>query len=149
MPDRDLEGSAASAPPTLRIAATLACMLALPLASYVTGSTVGSFRMFSDPHHYMLILHTLEAGQSRQLALSTLAPNLGLDARRWILSASQPTYGETAASLLAGGLDDLTRLVCRTEPAAQRAHAQLRSIDLRGASVDTHAELDCASARLP
>jgi hypothetical protein len=118
-------------------------MAALPISSYVTSSSVGSYRMFSDPHHYSLALHVLEPDGAREVPLSLLGPHLGLDARRTLLPATQPVFGETAASLLVGGLPDLAELTCRLSPGATRARALLTRIDLTGKVSQTQAEYDC------
>jgi len=94
-------------------------MLALPLSSYATGRTVGSYRMFTDLVRYHLELTRVGASGSRTpIALAELSPHLGLEARRIILPAAHGATGETAAELLAAGRDDLARVGCALHPEA-------------------------------
>ena len=114
------------APPFRRITLALVAMVALPVSSYVTGSTVGAFRMFTDLVRYRLQIDAVDAGGAvHPVAPESLARHLGRDARRIIVPAGKPIYGETAASLLASGLPDLGRLVCRLTPSARVVHVTL------------------------
>jgi hypothetical protein len=143
MPDRDLT-SARAAPPLRRVVLALAAMLALPVSSYVSGSSLGSYRMFTDLRQYRLELEAVQAGGARAaVPLELLRPHLGLDARRLILPASQPMFGETAASLLGGGLTDLAELACRLAPGATRVRASLVQRSLSRALSEAHAEVVC------
>jgi hypothetical protein len=145
MPDRDLI-SARAAPPLRRIVLALAAMLALPLSSYVSGSSLGAYRMFTEVRQYRLELEAVQAGGARAaVPLELLGPHLGLDARRLILPASQLTFGETAASLLGGGLTDLAELACRLSPGAGRVRASLVQRSLTRALPEARAEVVCGA----
>jgi hypothetical protein len=126
--DRDLNAAAVASPRVPRACIVLALLLsaALPALSTVTGSSVGAFRMFTDLTHYHLTVHRMsDPGAWSVVPLDRLAPHLGRDARRVILPAQQWALGETNSELLAGGLEDIGRLVCELERDARAVEVTL------------------------
>jgi hypothetical protein len=135
-------------PPTARILAVLSAMLVLPVSSYLTGGTVGSYRMFTDLMEYRIELRIVDAsGQSRALPLAALGPHLGRDAGRVILPAARFVFGETAASLAVGGLGDLGRLACAVSLDAESVDAFMARRTVKGPLPGAYAKVDCAQAR--
>ncbi|MGC4086858.1 MAG: hypothetical protein QM756_02960 [Polyangiaceae bacterium] len=101
------------------LAAALA-MFVLPLAWRLSGTTVGTFAMYTHPSFYRLRLIAYAPNRERELIpLAELGPHLGRDARRIVLPAVAWTMGETHQELLQAGLDDLGRLGCRLRPSAR------------------------------
>jgi hypothetical protein len=126
----------------------LLLMLALPVSSYWTGSTVGSYRMFTDLVHYHVELWRVGASGARQIIeLAELAPHLGREARRIILPAAHRATGETAAELLVAGRQDLARLGCTLHPQARSVEIIVQRRALRGELRIDRSELRCGDTR--
>lgn len=140
--------AAVPAPPMRHITLVLAAMLALPVTSYLSGSTVGSYRMFTTMLRYRLSLTAITAaGRRTELPLAELSPHLGADARRTVMRASQPVLGETGAELLAGGLDDLGALGCKLAARATRVEVVLERRAQDVALPDARVAVSCAAVR--
>ena len=110
------------------------CLAALgPVLTRVGGAKIGSFGMFTE-HERCRLTVTREAADGTHAAvpIAHLAPHLGRDARRVILPAGEGAIGETQIGLLAGGLDDIGRLVCAIEPGARAAEVALQRFRLDG-----------------
>ena len=132
-----------TAPPMWRILAALVVCAALPIASYVTGSTIGAFRMFTDLTRYQLAIDVDTARGRQPFALERLSPHLGRDARRIILPAVRPVIGETSSELLAGGLGELGRLVCALERGSRSIELTLRRQRAEGSLPVLRRKVEC------
>jgi hypothetical protein len=128
--------SAARRPKDLALLGLLGLMLVLPVAHALGTPGVGSFSMFTRTVRYRLRLAVEgPSGPPALVSLDALAPHLGRDARRVLLPARRFVLGETDAELLAGGLGDLARLLCRLRPDAVHAVVVLERQSLEGAAL--------------
>lgn len=130
MSDSEVSGAAAKTrAPRARWLALLVLLATLPpLLLQAAGIGVGSFSMFTEPERYRLrVVVEHENGTKRYLPLAELAPHLGSDARRVIVSASDWYVGESHIALLAGALTDVAVLACRLEPSAARVSVLLET----------------------
>jgi hypothetical protein len=112
------------------------------------GTFVGAFSMFTRLERYHLELAVRTASGEQPVALRSLAPHLSKEAKRVILPAQGYAIGADQVDLVAGGLDDIARLVCDLRPEATHALARLS----RGSFVEhrmshEQVELPCSSDR--
>jgi hypothetical protein len=117
-------------------APVLACLLALalsPVVLSIAGADAGGFGMFTRPMRYRVSILVERPGRpAARVPIASLAPHMSRDARRVLGPADRWTLGETNASLLAGGLDDLGELVCGLRPAATAVRVALERQSLSG-----------------
>lgn len=126
----------------------LALAVVPPFVSQATHSVVGAFTMFNRVLRYHLELEVTEAGRSRRVTVRSLAPHLSRMSRAILLAADGDAVGADQVDVVAGGLDDLTRLLCDIHPTAEHAGARLTDdpFDRRFAR-ERGAARSCRSAR--
>jgi hypothetical protein len=135
-------------PPRPVLALLLVLATAPPFVAQATDSVVGSFTMFDEISSYHVALSAVTDTGTRQVRLKSLARQLSPEAQAILLPADGVAIGADQVDVIAAGLGDLARLVCRVHRDARAAHAELSE----GPSGSTPkrvraATVDCAGLR--
>ena len=112
-------------PPRYALVVLLGLTLGTPFVARSSGYPVGDWAMFSSIERYHLELSVNEPTGTTSVPVHSLAPHLSRDARFVILPAAGNGFGKDQTDLLAGGLDDLGRLLCELHPTASSARVRL------------------------
>lgn len=125
MSDSVLESQRVRRPPRWALALAVSLLFATPFVARLSDFPIGDYAMFARIERYHLDLMVDEPTGSRGVPVRSLAPHLSRDARAVILPAASTGFGKDQTDLLAGGLTDLTQLLCELYPAATGARARL------------------------
>jgi hypothetical protein len=135
-------------PPRPVLCALLALAVLPPLVAQASGSVVGSFTMFTRIVRYHLELRVREDGADRRVSVHSLAPHLSRASRPILVPAEGLAIGADQVDVVAHGLPDLTQLLCKLHPRAERARATLTQDPFDAQkTLERTADLACRSAR--
>jgi len=120
-----VDESEARPPPRWALGLALVFCVGMPLLSRALALPIGDYAMFARIERYHLDLSVTDAAGTQVVPVRSLASHLSRDAGLVILPAASNGFGKDQTDLLAGGLGDLTRLLCQLHPSALRAGARL------------------------
>jgi len=112
-------------PPRWALGLALVFTVGTPFLSRALDLPIGDYAMFASIERYHLDLSVTDATGTQVVPVASLASHLSRDARFVILPAASNAFGKDQIDLLAGGLGDLTRLLCQLHPSAFSARARL------------------------
>ena len=112
-------------PPRWALGLALVFTVGTPFLARALDWPIGDYAMFASIGRYHLDLSVSDAARAQAVPVASLASHLSRDARFVILPAASNAFGKDQADLLAGGLGDLTRLLCELHPTAISARVRL------------------------
>jgi hypothetical protein len=131
--------------PPLRQMVLAGCLAAgVPLLAASLSTKVGSYSMFTRLAFYKVEMTV----DGRPFSRRKLAPHLGRDGARVVISGNGRGIGETNIEILARQLPRLTSFLCAVNPGARRTQARLTTRRIEGGtSVEVVSVAACDGAR--
>lgn len=131
-------------PPRWVLVGLLLLAFGAPLLARGFGSVAGRYSMFTRLERYRIELEVRTPKGPERVRLRELKPHLSQEAQRILLPADGYALGADQVDLVAGGLGDLTVLLCTLRPDANSAKARLLRGSLRERTLHPqHVELRC------
>lgn len=115
-------------PPLRQTVLALALAAGVPLLAALLSTKVGSYSMFTRLAFYKVEMSV----DGMPFYRRKLAPHLGRDAARVVLSGNGRGIGETNVEILARSLPSLTSFLCTIQPGARRTQAKLTTRPIVG-----------------